>query len=228
MIKPLLQLALDNRTLADALASTKRLAAEVDVLEAGTILCCSEGMQAVRCLKALYPERIVLADIKAADAGKILATMVYESGADWMTVICCAPTATVKTALEEAGRRNGEFAKSGAPFIPKDVQVELTGSWTWEQAEEWKAAGVKQVVYHRGRDAQAAGQSWGAEDLDKIRKLSAMGFELSVTGGLEIGDLPLFAGIPVKVFIAGRSIRDAADPAAAARAFKAKIAEIWK
>lgn len=85
MVLPMLQLALDNKTLADALASTRVLATEVDVLEAGTILCCSEGMQAVRCLKSLYPNRIVLADIKAADAGTILANMVYDNGADWMT-----------------------------------------------------------------------------------------------------------------------------------------------
>lgn len=219
---PMLQLALDNKTLADALASTRILAGEVDVLEAGTILCCSEGMQAVRCLKSLYPDKIVLADIKAADAGTILATMAYENGADWMTVICCAPIATVETALAAAAKAQG--APGGRP---RDVQVELTGSWTWEDAAAWRKAGVRQVVYHRGRDAQAAGQSWGAEDLDKIRRLAGMGFDLSITGGLVVEDLPLFKGIPVKVFIAGRSIRDASDPAAAARAFKARIAELW-
>jgi 3-dehydro-L-gulonate-6-phosphate decarboxylase len=224
MSLPLLQLALDNKTLPDALVSTRLLAADVDVLEAGTILCCAEGMQAVRCLKSLYPDRIVLADIKAADAGTILASMVYDNGADWMTVICCAPIATVESAIAEARKRNAA-AKPGA--TPKDVQVELTGSWSWEEAEAWKKTGVKQVVYHRGRDAQAAGQSWSEEDLGKIRRLAAMGFELSVTGGLSIDDLPLFKGIPVKVFIAGRSIRDAADPAAAARAFKQRIAEYW-
>ncbi|OHD82591.1 MAG: 3-keto-L-gulonate-6-phosphate decarboxylase [Spirochaetes bacterium RIFOXYC1_FULL_54_7] len=226
MALPMLQLALDNKTLADALASTRVLAAEVDVLEAGTILCCSEGMQAVRCLKSLYPDRIVLADIKAADAGTILANMVYDNGADWMTVICCAPIATVETALA-AARKCNQAADPAKTLTPLDVQVELTGTWSWEEAEAWRAAGISQVVYHRGRDAQAAGQSWGQEDLDKIRRLAGMGFALSITGGLVVEDLPLFAGIPIKVFIAGRSIRDAADPAAAARAFKAKIAELW-
>jgi 3-dehydro-L-gulonate-6-phosphate decarboxylase len=226
MALPMLQLALDNKTLADALASTRVLATEVDVLEAGTILCCSEGMQAVRCLKSLYPERIVLADIKAADAGTILANMVYDNGADWMTVICCAPIATVETALAAAARRNSAPGAS-ARLTAYDVQVELTGTWSWEEAAAWRDAGIRQVVYHRGRDAQAAGQSWGKEDLDKIRRLADMGFDLSITGGLVLEDLPIFAGIPVKVFIAGRSIRDAADPAAAARAFKARIAELW-
>ncbi len=216
MALPLLQLALDNRSLPSALEATRILAAEVDVLEAGTILVCAEGMQAVRCLKALYPDRIVLADIKAADAGSILADMCFSNGADWMTVICCAPIATVQTALTEAKKRGD-----------RDVQIELTGSWSWEEAEAWRAVGLNQVVYHRGRDAQAAGQSWSDDDLSKIRRLAEMGFELSITGGLTIEDLPLFAGLPVKVFIAGRAIRDAADPAAAARAFKAKIAELW-
>ncbi|WP_018606763.1 3-keto-L-gulonate-6-phosphate decarboxylase UlaD [Uliginosibacterium gangwonense] len=217
MALPMLQLALDNKTLADALQATRILANEVDVLEAGTILVCAEGMQAVRCLKALYPNRIVLADIKAADAGSILANMCFSNGADWMTVICCAPIATVETAMAEARKRSGDL----------DVQIELTGSWTWEEADAWRKAGVKQVVYHRGRDAQAAGQSWSEDDLAKIRRLADMGFELSITGGLVIEDLPLFKGIPVKVFIAGRSIRDAQDPAGAARAFKARIAELW-
>lgn len=216
MALPLLQLALDNRSLPSALEATRILAAEVDVLEAGTILVCAEGMQAVRCLKALYPDRIVLADIKAADAGSILADMCFSNGADWMTVICCAPIATVQTALAEAKKRGD-----------RDVQIELTGSWSWEEAEAWRAVGLTQVVYHRGRDAQAAGQSWSDDDLAKIRRLAEMGFELSITGGLTIEDLPLFAGLPIKVFIAGRAIRDAADPAAAARAFKAKIAELW-
>jgi 3-dehydro-L-gulonate-6-phosphate decarboxylase len=217
MALPMLQLALDNKSLPDALAATRILAAEVDVLEAGTILVCAEGMQAVRCLKSLYPDRIVLADIKAADAGSILASMCYANGADWMTVICCAPIATVESAIAEARKRSPHH----------DVQVELTGSWSWDEARAWLKAGVRQVVYHRGRDAQASGQSWSDEDRGKIRELAAMGFELSITGGLTIEDLPLFRGIPVKVFIAGRAIRDAADPVAAARAFKARIAELW-
>jgi len=54
-----------------------------------------------------------------------------------------------------------------------------------------------------------------------------MGFKVTVTGGLVVKDLPLFKDIPVYVFIAGRSIRDAQDPLKAAREFKAAIKEIW-
>lgn len=54
-----------------------------------------------------------------------------------------------------------------------------------------------------------------------------MGFKVTVTGGLALEDLPLFKGIPIHVFIAGRGIRDAASPVEAARQFKRSIAELW-
>jgi 3-dehydro-L-gulonate-6-phosphate decarboxylase len=39
----------------------------------------AEGVRAVRDLKALYPHKIVLADAKIADAGKILSRMCFEA-----------------------------------------------------------------------------------------------------------------------------------------------------
>ena len=62
MARPLLQIALDNNTLSDALKSISLVGHEVDVIEAGTILCLAEGMEAVRCLRALYPNKIILAE----------------------------------------------------------------------------------------------------------------------------------------------------------------------
>lgn len=212
---PMLQVALDNQTLSDAYQTTRLIADEVDIIEVGTILCVAEGVRAVRDLKALYPHKIVLADAKIADAGKILSRMCFEAKADWVTVICCADINTAKGALEVAREFNG------------DVQIELTGFWTWDQAKEWRAAGIEQVVYHRSRDAQAAGVAWSGEDISAIKSLSEMGFKVTVTGGLALEDLPLFKGIPIHVFIAGRSIRDALDPVEAARQFKHSILRLW-
>ena len=217
MAIPLLQLALDNVSLEDALESTRILAPELDVIEAGTVLMTTAGTQALRALRALYPDHIIVSDIKVADAGGLLAkVMIGESGANWMTVICAAPIATFETALVEARKH------------PKgDIQAELFGNWTFEEAVEWRKIGIKQAIYHRGRDAQAAGQTWGDTDIKKIAKLADMGFEVSVTGGLEISDLKLFKGIPVKAFIAGRTLRDAPDPIAEARGFKEEMHKWW-
>ena len=211
MARPLLQIALDNNTLSDAIRSISQVGHEVDVIEAGTILCLAEGMEAVRCLRALYPNKTILADTKCADAGGTVAKNCANAGADWMTVICSATIPTMKAAFKEV----------------KDLQVELYGDWTFEHAKQWKEAGLSQVVYHQSRDALLAGETWGEKDLDKIKKLAEMGFKVSVTGGLEKETLKLFKGINVYTFIAGRGIRDAADPAQAAREFKEEIAKYW-
>ena len=91
MPRPLLQLALDFRSLDPALATARLLAPEVDILEAGTLLVCSEGMRAVRALREAHPAHLIVSDIKGADAGALLADMCFAAGADWMTLICCAP-----------------------------------------------------------------------------------------------------------------------------------------
>lgn len=215
MNKPMLQVALDNLDIPAALEATRSLADEVDVLEVGTILCYAEGAITVSILRALYPDKTIVTDLKAADAGATVAEIVFSRGTNWMTVICCAPYATMKAALEVAKKYNG------------DVQVELYGDWTFEQAEKWLELGLVQVIYHRGRDAALAGQNWGDDDLSKIRRLVAMGFEVSVTGGLYAKDLGIFKGIPVKCFIAGRGLYGAEDPARAAREFKEAINRHW-
>lgn len=211
MAKPLLQIALDNNTLSDAIRSISQVGHEVDIIEAGTILCLAEGMEAVRCLRALYPNKIILADTKCADAGGTVAKNCADAGADWMTVICSATIPTMKAALKEV----------------KDLQVELYGDWTFEHAKQWKEAGLSQAVYHQSRDALLAGETWGEKDLNKIKKLVEMGFKVSVTGGLEKETLKLFKGIDVYTFIAGRGIREASDPAQAAREFKEEIDKYW-
>ncbi len=133
MSLPMLQVALDNQTLSHAYETTRLIAEEVDIIEVGTILCVGEGVRAVRDLKALYPHKIVLADAKIADAGKILSRMCFEANADWVTVICCADINTAKGALDVAKEFNG------------DVQIELTGFWT-----SGAGAGVARSRYPAG------------------------------------------------------------------------------
>lgn len=210
-MKPLLQVALDNNTLSDAIKSANILGEVVDVVEAGTILCLQEGMEAVRCLRALFPNKIILADTKCADAGGTVAKNCKNAGANWMTVICSATIPTMKAALKEVD----------------DLQVELYGDWTYEHAKQWKEAGLSQVVYHQSRDALLAGETWRKKDLDKVQGLIDMGFKVSVTGGLELETLKLFKGMNIYCFIAGRSLRDAENPREEANKWKEEIKRIW-
>jgi 3-dehydro-L-gulonate-6-phosphate decarboxylase len=216
MSKPLLQIALDHLELSQALASAQIISPYVDVLEVGTLLCYAEGARAVAKLRENHVNYVILADLKVADAGGTAAELVFSQGATWMTVICCAPLATMEAALKVARKYEG------------DIQVELYGDWTFAQAEQWLRLGLKQVVYHRGRDAAAAGEQWSEADIAKIRRLAMMGFAVSVTGGLVPQDIERFKGLPVKCFIAGRSLYQASNPVQVAKEFKQAIDFCWR
>lgn len=211
MSRPNLQVALDHSDLPSAIADAVKVGVEVDIIEVGTILCLQAGELAIQSMRALFPDKLVIADTKCADAGGTVAANCRRAGANWMTVICCATLPTMLAAAKEV----------------EEVQVELYGDWTFEQAQEWLDNDISQVIYHQSRDALLAGGTWGESDLQKVTRLIEMGFRVSVTGGLDVATLKLFEGLDVYTFIAGRGIAEAPDPALAAREFKAEIKRIW-
>jgi len=210
-MKPNLQVALDNNTLESALEDVRQVGNIVDIVEAGTILILQEGTIAVKSLKALFPDKTVIADTKCADAGGTVAKNMADAGANWMTCICSATIPTMEAANKEVG----------------EIQVELYGNWTKEDAQKWLDAGISQAIYHQSRDALLSGETWGEKDLNKVKMLVDMGFRVSVTGGLNVDTLKLFKGVNVYTFIAGRAITQAADPAKAATDLQNEIKRIW-
>ena len=212
MARPLLQVALDHSDLQGAIKAAVSVGHEVDVIEAGTVCLLQVGSELVEVLRSLFPEKIIVADTKCADAGGTVAKNNAVRGADWMTCICSATIPTMKAALKAIKEVRGDRG---------EIQVELYGDWTYEQAQQWLDAGISQAIYHQSRDALLAGETWGEKELIE------MGFRVSVTGGLSTETLKLFKGVDVFTFIAGRGITEAADPAQAARDFKAEIAKYW-
>ena len=216
MNKPLLQIALDTYDLPSALGPLQKAHQHIDVIEVGTILCLSEGMKAVRVIRSLFPDKIILADVRIAEAGSIISKMAFEAGANWVSVVSGATMTTAEVVQKEADKHGGE------------VQIELLDSWTWDMARQWRDIGIQQVITHRSRDAEAKGDlTWSERDFDEIRQLAELGFKVTVTGGVKPADIPRFAGVPVFVFIAGRAIVKADDPAAAAKQFQDVIAETF-
>ena len=69
--RPIVQVALDFVDLPRALqVAREAVAGGVDWVEAGTPLIKAEGLAAVRALKAEFPDRTVVADMKTMDAGR--------------------------------------------------------------------------------------------------------------------------------------------------------------
>ena len=217
MTTPRLQIALDTLDLPAALGPLQKAAGHVDVIECGTILVLCEGYHAVRAIRALFPDKRILADVRIAEAGAKISRLAFEAGAD---LVSCVAGASLTT-IQQVCRVAAEF---GA-----EVQVELADEWyDVERARAWRDAGVQHVIVKRSRDREAAGDlSWKPDDLARIDELASLGFTVTITGGISPKDLPTFAGHPVGIVIAGRSIVEADDPAAAARELKGTIERVW-
>ncbi|MGC3956167.1 MAG: orotidine 5'-phosphate decarboxylase [Propionicimonas sp.] len=214
--KPRLQVALDTTDLVEALRPLNQAIEQIDVIECGTILIIAEGLRAVREIRALYPDKTILADVRIAEAGTLIAKNCFEAGASWVSVVAGASLTTVGQVVKVANEYGGE------------VQIELGDSYDAERAREWRRLGAQHVIVKRSRDREAAGDlSWGPDDVQRIHELSEMGFTVTVTGGVTVADLDTFAGAPVGVVIAGRAIVKAEDPLAAASELQHKLAEVW-
>ncbi|SMY36548.1 3-keto-L-gulonate-6-phosphate decarboxylase SgbH [Photobacterium malacitanum] len=214
MTKPMIQIALDQTNLPAAIDVANNVESYVDVIEIGTILAFAEGMKAVSTLRKNHPDHILVCDMKTTDGGAILARMAFEAGANWITVSAAAHIATIEACKNVADEFDGE------------IQIEIYGNWTMEDAQAWVDLGVTQAIYHRSRDAELAGVGWTDEDLVKMRALSELGLELSITGGIVPEDLHLFEGIKAKTFIAGRALAGEKGQETA-EALKAQINRYW-
>lgn len=216
MSTPQLQIALDTTDLPSALGPLQKAADYIDIIECGTILVLCEGFHAVRNIRALFPDKKILADVRIAEAGRKISTLAFEAGADLVSVVAGASLTTVEQVCQVAANYGGE------------VQIELGETWTLDQAKAWRDAGAQHVIVHRSRDAEASGTlTWTPADLEAIGTLAGLGFTVTVTGGVTASELPIFDGQPVGIIIAGRAIVDAADPATAAEELRESIKQVW-
>lgn len=214
---PKLQLAIDSLDFNHALELARLTSATVDIIEAGTPLIKSVGMEIVRKLRASYPNKLILADLKSSDVGAYEANMAFEAGADVVTTQGITTLATIVEVQREADKwkRRAEVDMTGV----RDV---LT------RAREVKARGVSLVLYHRSIDEELnEGVLWDEHAVQEVRSLCEMGLDVAIAGGVTLNVLALLKGVPLYGIVIGRGITAQPDPGAAASAVFERIKEIW-
>ena len=193
---------------AEAVAAAA-VAGGADVLEAGTPLIKSEGLDVVRKLRAMFPDTIIVADMKTMDAGRIEAEAAAKAGANVMTVLGAAGETTIRECVE-AGRRYNLA-----------VAVDLLG--LADPVGFAKAAadlGVAWLDVHCAIDAQMT----GADPMALLKDVrAATDLTVAVAGGINSETAAAAAAAGADVVIVGGAITKAADPAAATKAIRKAI-----
>ena len=101
-MKPVLQVALDLLNADRALAIAKdAVKGGADWLEAGTPLIKSEGMDIVRQLREMFPDKIIVADMKTMDTGALETEMAAKAGADIICILAASDDGTIRDAIED-------------------------------------------------------------------------------------------------------------------------------
>jgi 3-dehydro-L-gulonate-6-phosphate decarboxylase len=76
-----LQVAMDYVSLLKALVMAAQVAPEVDSIEIGMPLCKADGIEAVRAMREICPDKLILAVSKTPDVGRLEATMAFDAPA---------------------------------------------------------------------------------------------------------------------------------------------------
>ncbi|WP_268036207.1 3-hexulose-6-phosphate synthase [Algoriphagus sp. PAP.12] len=204
-----LQVAIDLLNTADAIALATQVAPYIDIIELGTPLIKSEGLSAITAMKEAFPDKLVFADFKTADAGGLEAEMAFKAGADNITILGATGDSTIKGAVE------------AAKAYGKAVVVDTIGvKDRVKRAQEVIALGVEFVELHAGLDEQAE-EGYSVQVL--IDEASRAGVPVSIAGGVNKNSIQAVKNSGAVVAVAGAAIYGAENPAEAAKELKALL-----
>ncbi|NLE07897.1 MAG: bifunctional hexulose-6-phosphate synthase/ribonuclease regulator [Dehalococcoidales bacterium] len=169
-------------------------------VEAGTPLIKSEGMNAIRELRAAFPGQVICADMKVMDAGATEVEMAAKAGANVVFILGCAPDSCISEAVL-AGKKYG--VKVAADLISvKDPPA---------RAVELEKMGIDIINIHVGLDQQVLGIQ--PVDLVKTIKKAITGkAQISAAGGINSETAVKAWEAGADIIIAGGSLYKAKSP----------------
>ena len=185
------------------------VAGGAEVIEAGTPLIKSEGLDAVRQLRARFPEAIIVADMKTMDAGRIETEAAAKAGANILTVLAAAGETTIRECVEAGKHYNLQVA------------VDLLGlADPVGFAKGAAELGVAWLDVHCAIDAQMTGD----DPLTLLKDVrAATDLTVAVAGGINSETAAAAAAAGADVIIVGGAITKAVDPKAATRDIRKAI-----
>lgn len=200
-----LQLALDEMTLDASIRFAEELIDLVDIIEIGTPLMLREGTHAVRALRRAFPETEILADTKIMDGGQFETEMMFDAGADYVTVLGVADPSTIEGTVK------------GAKAYRKQVVVDLLCLDRLPvRGPELYDLGVDILAVHTGADQQAEGRT-PLLDLQDLRR-ALPNADIAVAGGISPSTIDSYVVHRPGIVIVGSGICKAENPRANAAA----------
>lgn len=207
--RPLLQLAL-NRTLDRAMRVMEQVAPLVDLVEIGTPLLYREGIHVVAHIRQIFPDVVLVANLKIMDTGDEAASIAFESGCRYVTVLGVSQDKTIQGVVAAAKRHGGEV-------IADMMQV----NDVVERGHYLLALGCDYLCVHTAFDQQET--ETPLVTLKRLRK-GLPDAALVMAGGIGLPTIDSILTQNPAIVVVGGAIARAADPAAVTKRLREKIA----
>lgn len=211
---PVLQVALDFMQLQRSIGiAEEAVAGGVDWIEIGTPLIKSEGTEAIRTFRKMYPGKKIIADTKTMDTGGFEVEIAAKAGADIITVLGLADDSTISEAVMVARKYGAEVEIdmiNVADKVKRSIEVEKLG--------------VSYVCLHMGIDQQMKGEEPPLEMLKKV--VSQTNIPIAVAGGITAENAGEYVKAGASIVIVGGGITKAKDIKASAKAVKDSMSGI--
>ena len=204
-----IQVALDIPNKDEALKIAKQVAPYADIIEIGTPLLKAEGLKVIKEMKREFPYLLILADTKTMDVGALEAKIVFDAGADIMTVCAQAELETIESAITQAKNQD------------KKVMVDFIGvKEKISRGKEIEPLLPDYFSFHIAIDIQSA-KGISFSEIEKFCK--SFSVPIAIAGGLKPKDIKYLIPFNPEILIFGGYITKSRNPKEAILKIKEEI-----
>lgn len=199
----IVQVALDLVDLWDALRIASLTPSEKGViLEVGTPLVKSVGLDSVRALRSIRGGAPIVVDTKTVDAADVEASLVAGAGGDAFTVLALAANETIALAVESSKQLGL------AVYVDTINVVDLES-----RLEELSKLGVHIALVHVGLDVQRRLGLRATDMAGYVRRaVEVFKGPVAVAGGIKPREAGLMASMGARIIVIGSAIVRSSDP----------------
>ena len=180
----------------------------VDIIELGTPLIKSEGLDIVKKFKKF--RKPIVADLKTMDTGFLEAKLAFKAGAKIMSVCGTTDNSTISGALRAARKYKGK------------VMVDMINvKNVVKRTKEVSKLKIDYITIHTGIDVQKKGGN-PFRDLERVSKIISEK-KIAVAGGINLRSVGKIVKYKPAIVVVGAGITKAKNPKEAARKIKERL-----
>ncbi len=175
---------------------------KADIVECGCELILTKGVSAIADMKANFPDKEVVADLKMTPlVAYHQAGLLFNSGADAIIITGSKLRREMEPVMD--------IARKMKKKVYVCIEVESDGVIDTEMLGMYQDIGVTNLIYH---SYKLSAPFWTEDDVVNVEKLVSFDFDVSVTGHLSVEAVAMFGKLHVYSFIIGAGIMEAENP----------------